>query len=437
MRVYPEKDLSGRSMLRTPNIEELEEKMRALERELSRCKGERASLEKFLAENRELVSDLPGIVYRLRIGESRTMDFFNDSVEEMTGYAQEELKMGKTCSIDPLIVDEDHLRVVETVENALAANAPFEVEYRVRHKDGSLRHFMEKGRPAGGEKGAPAYVDGLIIDLTDRKKSEEAMRQAYDEMEKKVAERTAELSRSNEALKEYAVKLEQSNRNLQEFAYAASHDLKEPLRKIQTFSRFLKKQFAESLDDKGRDYLSRIEQAASRMTALIMDVLSYSGVSLKADPFAAVDLTRAATEALSNLEVRRHETGGRILVERMPVVEGDHSQLVQLFQNLLDNALKFHREGEAPVVKVYSEITGADLCRICVEDNGIGFEERYLEQIFYPFQCLHGRSQYEGTGIGLAICRRIAERHGGVITAESRPGEGSKFVVTLPVKSAT
>ena len=189
------------------------------------------------------------------------------------------------------------------------------------------------------------------------------------------------------------------------------------------------------------DYLARMQNAAARMQLLIQDLLSLSRVASNTKPFAQVDLGEVARVVISDLEVRIQERGGRVEAADLPVVFGDRGQLAQLFQNLIGNGLKFQKPGESPVVKVSSETVplpdGAGAAwRITVEDNGIGFEEKYRERIFQIFQRLHGRSEYEGTGIGLAICRKIVERHGGVIAAHSSPGAGAKFVITLPQRES-
>jgi signal transduction histidine kinase len=255
--------------------------------------------------------------------------------------------------------------------------------------------------------------------------------------------RVVERQRASDEQAAFTAKVERSNRELQDFAYVASHDLQEPLRKIQAFGDRLKASCGDLLGDQGRDYLERMQNAAKRMSVLISDLLAFSRVTTKAQPFIPVDLPRVTEEVLGDLEVRIAQSGGRVEVGELPTIDADPLQMRQLLQNLLGNALKFHRPGDRPVVKVSAELLAAqpsgagvpagELCQIRVEDNGIGFDEKYLGRIFNVFQRLHGRDEYQGTGIGLAICRKIAERHGGSITATSAPGKGAAFVVTLPV----
>jgi light-regulated signal transduction histidine kinase (bacteriophytochrome) len=247
----------------------------------------------------------------------------------------------------------------------------------------------------------------------------------------------------------YAAKLERSNRELQDFAQVASHDLQEPLRKILSFGDRIKRQAGESLNEECRDYLQRMFNAAARMQTLITDLMTFSRVETKGQPFVKTDLGLIAREVSADLETRIEQTGGRVEIEELPTIDADPMQMRQLLQNLIGNSLKYHREGVASVVRIYSQKLDArspesmdesalarQLCQILVTDNGIGFDEKYLDRIFTVFQRLHVKGEYEGTGVGLAICRKIVDRHGGTITARSSPGEGATFVVTLPVMHA-
>ncbi len=226
-------------------------------------------------------------------------------------------------------------------------------------------------------------------------------------------------------------RLERSNQELESFAYVSSHDLQEPLRKIQAFGDRLKSRCGDALDDKSQDYLERMLNAAGRAQLLIDNLLTFSRVSSQAQPFVPVDLQDIITGVLSDLEIRIEKLGGTVTVGDIPSLEADPSQMRQLFQNLLSNAFKFSRKGVPPVVQVTAALEG-DRVRIEVADNGIGFEEKYSDRIFQVFQRLHGRSEYEGSGIGLSICRKIVERHGGTLIPYSQLGCGATFVITLP-----
>lgn len=264
--------------------------------------------------------------------------------------------------------------------------------------------------------------------------SAEELQRSYDQMEDRVHERTAELAAAIEAL-------QRSNRELEQFASVASHDLQEPLRKIQAFGDRLQAKFADALGGQGRDYVQRMQASAARMRNLIDALLTFSRVTTKAQPFVPVDLAEAAEDAVSDLESRIQRSDGRVEVGALPTIDADPLQMRQLLQNLVGNGLKFHRPGVPPVVQVEGRLidgpegNGAgQLCEITVRDNGIGFEEVYLDRIFEVFQRLHGRQEFEGTGMGLSICRKIVERHGGSINATSAPGQGATFTATIPAR---
>jgi len=233
----------------------------------------------------------------------------------------------------------------------------------------------------------------------------------------------------------YAEKLEQSNRDLQEFAYIASHDLQEPLRKVLAFGDRLTNKYGSVLDETGRDYLKRMREASQRMQTLINDLLTFSRVSTRAQPFAMVDLNSLIQDVISDLEVQIDRTHGKLQVSDLPTIEADPTQMHQLMQNVISNGLKFHKIDIAPIVKITAKVSG-NKCKVSIKDNGIGFDMQYLDRIFKPFQRLHSRQEYEGSGMGLAICRRIIERHRGEITAVSTLDEGSTFIVTIPINQS-
>jgi signal transduction histidine kinase len=258
------------------------------------------------------------------------------------------------------------------------------------------------------------------------------------ELEKEILER----QKIEEALKAYMEQLETSNRQLEEFAYVASHDLQEPLRKILTFGDRLKAKCDPNLSEQAIDYLERMQNAAKRMQNLINDLLSLSRVNTQTTRLSPVNLSTIISEVKSDLEVRVEQLNAQLEIGELPTLEADPTQMRQLLQNLIDNALKFHPLGGKPHIKIYSYpyknldnnfSETEEYCQIFVEDNGIGFEEKYLEKIFIPFQRLHAQSEYTGTGIGLAICRKIVERHNGSITAKSTAQGGSTFIITLPI----
>ncbi|MFW6058795.1 MAG: CHASE domain-containing protein [Phycisphaeraceae bacterium] len=245
------------------------------------------------------------------------------------------------------------------------------------------------------------------------------------QVEATVARRTAELRETNAAL-------HRSNTALQEFAYIASHDLQEPLRKVRGFGDLLAGEAGERLDDQQREYLQRMQNAATRMQGLIQGLLNYSRVTTRSQPFEPVNLEEIARQVVGDLEMRLQDTGGEVAIGDLPTVDADPLQMRQLFQNLIGNGLKFHRPDVPPRVQVRAADVDTDTVRLEIEDNGVGFEPEDAERLFKPFERMHDRAAYEGSGMGLAVCKRIVERHGGTITAYGRPNAGATFVVTLP-----
>ena len=286
---------------------------------------------------------------------------------------------------------------------------------------GDLDHRVSTG--ANDEVGQLSRAfDQMVDDL----KSTMASR---DELNIEVAQR-----------RRVEAELARSNRELEQFGYSASHDLQEPLRKIIAFSDRVAVACRDQLDEKHRDYLDRVQNAAMRMQALIDALLAYSRVTTKAKPFESVDLAATAEGVLSDLDFRISETGGEVRLKDLPVLDAEPVQMQQLLQNLVGNALKFKREDVPPLIEVTGKVMdggpSGEVCRITVRDNGIGFDPKFADRIFLVFQRLHGRGAYEGTGIGLALCKKIVDRHGGSIEVDSTPGEGSVFTVTLPMRQA-
>lgn len=326
--------------------------------------------------------------------------------------------------------------------------------------DGELRtfYFDFTFKPLRNTQGEVYAILTMGVDVTEQvlsrkqlEASEERFRILSTELDQQVQQRTRELAATNTELTRSNQLLTRSNENLQQFTYVASHDLQEPLRKIQSFGDLLQRQYADQLGD-GVEHLQRMQAAATRMSTLIRDLLTFSRISTRQEATDPVSLTQVVDTVLMDLELIIQETRAVITVEPLPTILGNPSQLEQLFQNLLSNALKFHRTDQSgtpviPMVRIISRLVAAvDLptsvkptrqaavyhC-IGITDNGIGFDEKHLNRIFQVFQRLHGRLEFPGTGIGLAICERVATNHGGAITAGSQPGQGATFSVYFPV----
>ena len=278
------------------------------------------------------------------------------------------------------------------------------------------------------------YLSMILTDLTLQIETQQLLKVNNEQLEK-----------TNTALEISNQALNRSNTNLQQFAYIASHDLQEPLRKIQAFGDLLKTQCSDQIGE-GINYINRMQAAASRMSTLIKDLLAFSRIATRQDATALVPLDRLINFTLTDLELAIQETGAVVDVDPLPTLMGDQSQLGQLFQNLLSNALKFRRPNVTPLIQVRSQtIAAVDLppsvkpthlaksyYRIDVSDNGIGFDDKYVDRIFQVFQRLHNKNEFAGSGVGLAICEKVAINHGGAITASSQPNQGATFSIYLP-----
>jgi len=330
--------------------------------------------------------------------------FLNPAVARITGWQVHEL-IGKT---------ENEIFGAKE-KNGDASGEKHFGERVFRRKDGSSLP-VEFIRTPIEENGRNIGTVLVFKDITERKRVEDA-----------ISQKAAELARSNA--------------ELEQFAFVASHDLQEPLRKIQAFGDRLKIKVQGELAPEAKEYLERMQSASARMRTLINDLLTFSRVIRRTEPFVSVDLAAVTKGVLSDLEVRIEKSGAQIEVGDLPVIEADPMQLQQLVLNLVGNALKFQPPGGKPVVKitsrVFTALSGESYCELQVQDNGIGFDEKYMDKIFAVFQRLHGRTEYEGTGVGLAVCRRITDRHHGTIVAKSQLGHGATFIVTLPTRQTS
>jgi len=323
-----------------------------------------------------------------------------------------------------------------------------------------IENQIHKSRKGNTEAGSAKEPERIVLERKEKQKKPiewdfPRQRQGLQKNEDRQMERTIpgvdfeqraeeqngknpplEMELDDEKLKNrfrrYTKELERSNEDLRDFAAIASHDLQEPIRKIIGFGMRLKKDCSPYLDDRGKDYLERMQRSAHQMQKFVDDLLQYSKVTTSSTWRQRVELKEVISHVLTMLEMRIEQTHPIIEVGPMPVIEADRMQMSQLFQNLISNALKFHKKGKPPVVRISHRSLENGFHEIRVEDQGIGFDEKHVDRIFKPFERLHGRSEYEGTGMGLAICQKIVRRHGGQLTAESCPQEGTTFIVTLP-----
>jgi light-regulated signal transduction histidine kinase (bacteriophytochrome) len=285
--------------------------------------------------------------------------------------------------------------------------------------------------------------------LVQRRRTQRELDRHREHLEQLVEERTGELARANESLRaeieeraeiqrqlnRTVAELERSNTELEQFAYVASHDLQEPLRMVASYVQLLERRYADKLDDDAREFVAFAVDGATRMKRLINDMLTFSRVGTRARPFKPTDLNAVVDMVLANLKPTIEEQGATVNCEALPTVECDEMQLVQLLQNLVANGIKF-RGDDPPEVNIGVEV-GDDEWVLTVRDNGIGIEPQYYKRIFVIFQRLHGKKEYTGTGIGLAVCKKIVERHGGRIWVESEPGKGAAFKFTLPMSRSS
>lgn len=299
----------------------------------------------------------------------------------------------------------------------LEARRPFlDLEYGRADAEGNVRYISVSGHPVFDGDGKFKGYRGVGKDITERKRAEAALREANDSLARKAQE------------------LARSNAELEQFAYVASHDLQEPLRMVASYTQLLARRYGERFDGDAKDFMGFIVDGATRMKQLIEDLLTFARVGTRGKEPLPVDCEAVLKKALANLRSAMDQSGALITHDPLPVVSADDFQLVQLFQNLIGNAMKFRGE-ETPRIHV-GAAARPDEWVLSVADNGIGIDQQYFERIFVVFQRLHGKSEYAGTGIGLAICKKVAERHGGRMWVESEPGKGSIFYFTLPKREA-
>lgn len=357
-----------------------------------------------------IINNVPGVIWE-GVGEpsidSQQLTFVSDHVEHMLGYTAQEVYATKGIWRS-VVHPADHESAAASMAAAFRESKYTVMEFRMIAKSGRVFPVEVHTTIVPDEAGNAVAACGVIMDVSSRKAAEE---------------RAAE----------YAAELQHSNEELHQFAYVASHDLQEPLRMVSSYLQLLEKRYGDKLDGNAREYIDFAIDGAVRMKALIMDLLAYSRVESQRKTMAWLHSQQALDKALANLKVAIEERGASITADALPEVWGDETQLTQLFQNLIGNAIKFCGD-KPPEVKV-GAVRQGNAWLFSVTDNGIGIEAEYHERIFAIFQRLHGKGKYPGTGIGLAVCRKIVERHGGRIWVDSSPGKGSTFYFTLPAES--
>jgi PAS domain S-box-containing protein len=334
---------------------------------------------------------------------SGRLDWFGN-IDAILGYQPGEFPR-TVDAWEEAIHGDDVDRVKATLERHLKIGEAYYEEYRIRCKDGTYRYWTDQGISLRDGQGNPSRMIGAFSDITLRKRAEE------------------ELRRLNEDLI-------RSNKELEQFAYVASHDLQEPLRMVSSYTQLLAKRYEGELDQDAHDFIRYAVDGANRMQRLIQDLLAYSRITTRGSPFVPLDLYEALGDAVANLETAINESGAVVTNDNLPTVKADRTQLVQVFQNLVGNAIKFRKQDDPPRVHISAERAGQEWI-ISVKDNGIGIDPRHINRLFVIFQRLHGKQEYPCTRIGLAICQRILMRHGGRIWVESAPGEGATFRFAL------
>jgi PAS domain S-box-containing protein len=385
---------------------------------------------------RSLVENVPDVTWRADA--EGNLVYVSPNVRRICGYEPSELLgQSRFSRVHP----EDVVEVRKRYSLLFAKGREFSLRYRFRHKSGRWLWVHDRAQVAG------AHATGVFSDVTRLRKMEDELKEYRAWLEDMVDERTheaeavnrqlllevAERQQAQQELERLAESLRRSNAELEQFAHVASHDMKEPLLLILAFAERLLAKWPEKFDGKAGEYLDRILKAARQLQELVDDILQLSKVRSCERPFGVVSLDDLLREVMADFEERIRQAQGTVGVGALAAIEGDKTQLRQLFQNLIANALKYRQADLPPKVEVKGRKLPGRIYEITVQDNGIGFEEKYAERIFQPFVRLHGRHEYEGTGIGLATCEKIVARHGGRITAKSSPGEGSIFIIRLPI----
>ena len=380
----------------------------------------------------------------ISVDAEQRITLFNQGAERVFGYAASEVLGAGLDRLLPERVRAAHRGHVDAFGRAPETARVMAVRGKIFGCRKNGEEFPAEASISKLREGGQTVFTVILRDISERRRADEQLRRAHDELELRVQERTAELVAQNQRLEEEirerratearlaqrSQELARSNADLEQFAYVASHDLQEPLRMVASYAQLLARRYQGRLDGDADDFIGYVVDGARRMQQLINDLLSFSRVGTRGKAFTPTDCAVVIRTVLDNLSVALEESGGSVRYGPLPTLPVDDTQLAMLLQNLIGNALKFRR-AEPPTIRIEAQRTG-DEWMFSVADNGIGIEAQYAERIFVIFQRLHTKADYPGTGIGLAICKKIVERHGGRIWVESQPGQGSTFFFTLP-----
>jgi PAS domain S-box-containing protein len=421
LSISPIKDSAGNIIGVSKILRDITERIRA-EESLRQSEALKAAM---------LQSSLDGII---TIDHHGTVIEANPAVERIFGYTPEHM-LGKEMAsliIPPSLRERHRQGLAHYLATGEGPVLGKRIELTAMRNDGT--EFPVEVAILPIRAPGPAMFTGYVRDITARKQAEEALQRLNAELEARVAERTAELNRVNEELQRTVNELTRSNADLEQFAYVSSHDLQEPLRMVTSYVQLLERRYKDKLDDAGRQYMAFAVDGAERMKALISDLLTYAKVGGHKKDFALVDCAAVLSESFSNLRTLIKESRATITNDPLPTVWGNRTELIQLFQNLVNNAIKYR--SDAPP-RIHIGVAKKTEFLFSVSDNGIGIDPRYFNRIFVIFQRLHDRGAYPGTGIGLALCKKIVEHHGGKLWVTSEPGRGSTFYFTIPVREET
>jgi PAS domain S-box-containing protein len=384
-----------------PTYEELLERTRRLERENAALLESQWKL-KIISEN--------SYDWEYWITPEHKLNFVSPSCERITGYKAEEFEANPFLLVGITKESEKKL-IARHLEEEFSTTKTCHLDFCITTRQGEERYISHYCQPVYGNDGVFLGRYANNRDITERERIEKA-------------------------LEAHIEKLEQSNKDLQAFGYMASHDLRESIFLVQAFSKRLRTKFLQDQNHEGNVYLQQIEKASKHMQMLLDSMLNYSRIATQPKAVTVIDLNDIAKEVILDMDFFLRKESAVVTLDVLPSVYADYGQMYQLLKNLISNALKFHKPGEVPTIFIYSrqEISPENICHweVVVEDKGIGFEEKESGKIFNLFERLHSKDRYEGTGIGLSICKRIAERHGGEILATSIPGQGSKFIIRFP-----